>query len=203
MNEPPPPAPSVDFDVGVDDESESEEQEVGCQLNNNQLQVELQQQGQLNNVHQFRPAMENLLIVREFHGGSPQLNSLAELYTLLDKGGVANSLFDQITEWAWINGPSFGRKPPMKRKVVVEKVFRHVRGDNYRQFMMPKQKVLKLSTGRHVAVTYFPIEQMIKDLLCNLTLMRAEHLLISDVNNPLYNNDHSIMSFGEVDSGSW
>ena len=164
-----------------------------------------QQEGEdhLNNLP-YEAAMDNVPIVRHFHGGSPQLDCLAELYTMLDKRGVANSLFDKVTQWAWLNGPSFGRTPPMKRKKVVEKVFRHVRGDNYRQYMTPKQKILKLSTGRHVAVTYFPIEQMIKDLLCNSTLMRAENLLISDVNNPLNDTDNNAsMSFGDVDSGSW
>jgi hypothetical protein len=195
-------ATAVEFDVGIDDDSLSEEEVTASQLNNNQLQPLPAEETEINN-NRYQEAMENLPIVQEFHGGSPQLDSLAELYTMLDKRGVANSLFDQIAEWAWINGKTFGRTPPMKRTVVVEKVFRHVRGDNYRQFMLPKQKVLKLSTGRHVAVTYFPIEMMLKDLLCNTTLMKAEHLLISDVNNPLNDDNHPMMSFGEVDSGTW
>jgi hypothetical protein len=91
----------------------------------------------------------------------------------------------------------------MKRKRVVEKVFHLVRGGHYKQYTTPKQKVLKLLTGRHVAVTYFPVEQMIKDLFCNSTLMKEEHLLITDANNPLNNDNQPMMSFGEVDSGSW
>jgi hypothetical protein len=199
----PPNPPTIEFDGTVDDDSGSGI-EFGRQPNDNhQFHTEHVEQGRENRM-EIPATMEHVPIVKEFHGGSPQLDSLVELYTLLDKRGVANSLFDKITEWAWVNGSSFGRNPPMKRKVVVEKVFRHVRGENYRQYITPKQKVLKLSTGRHVAITYFPIEQMIKDLLCNSTLMKAEHLLISDINNPLNEDDnHPMMSFGEVNSGSW
>ena len=44
---------------------------------------------------------------------------------------------------------------------------------------------------------------MIKDLLCNSTLMKAEHLLLDDRNN--FNNNPIRMdtSFGDVDTGSW
>jgi hypothetical protein len=151
----------------------------------------------------FEDAMKNLPIVKNFHGGSPQLDCLADLYSMLDKCGVANTLFDDIAQWAWLNGPSFGRIPPMKRKVVVDKVFRHVRGENYKQYMAPRQKILKLSTGRHVAVTFFPLENVIKDLLCNSTLMKADHLLLDDRNNVNNNSDQMDLSLGDVDTGSW
>jgi hypothetical protein len=205
LNETPPPAAvaPVEFDVGIDDDSIPTEEVTADQLNNNGVQAQLAEDAHITNNNRHQAPMENLPIVEQFHGGSPQLDSLAELYTMLDKRGVANSLFDLIAEWAWINGPSFGRTPPMKRTAVVEKVFFHVRGENYRQFMTPKRKVLKLSTGRHVAITYFPIDMMLKDLLCNTTLMRPEHLLISDLNNPLNEENHPMTSFGEVDSGSW
>jgi hypothetical protein len=151
----------------------------------------------------FEDAMKNVPIVKNFHGGSPQLDCLADLYSMLDKRGVANTLFDDIVQWAWLNGPSFGRNPPMKRKVVIDKVFRHVRGENYKQYMAPHQKIVKLSTGRHVAVTYFPLENMIKDLLCNSTLMKADHLLLDDRNYVNNNPDQMDLSLGDVDSGSW
>ena len=35
-------------------------------------------------------------IVQNFHGGSPELDCLVELYTILDKRGVANSMFDEL-----------------------------------------------------------------------------------------------------------
>jgi hypothetical protein len=35
-----------------------------------------------------------------FTGGSPKLDSLVKLYSMLDKRGVANTLFDKITKWA-------------------------------------------------------------------------------------------------------
>jgi hypothetical protein len=196
-------AAPVEFDVGIDDDSIPTEGVAADALNQNQVLAQPAEDTLIANNNRHQVAMENLPIVQEFHGGSPQLDSLAELYTMLDKRGVANSLFDQIAEWAWLNGPSFGRTPPMKRTSVVEKVFFHVRGENYRQFMSPKQKILKLSTGRHVAVTYFPIDMMLKDLLCNTTLMRPEHLLIFDVNNPLNDDNSRMASFGDVDSGTW
>jgi hypothetical protein len=59
-----------------------------------------------------------------------------------------------------------------------------VRGDNYREYMYPKQRVLKLSTGRHVALTYFPLETMIIDLLAKSTLMDKQNLLFSDFSDP-------------------
>jgi hypothetical protein len=78
----PPPAiidtpQAVEFDVGMDEDLDEPgpDAEAG--------------QGQLNN-HIFVAAMENLPIVQNFHGGSPQLDCLAELYTMLDKRGVAN-----------------------------------------------------------------------------------------------------------------
>jgi hypothetical protein len=97
----PPPAiidtpQAVEFDVGINedlDEPGPDAADTG--------------EGQLNN-NIFVVAMENLPIVQNFHGGSPQLDCLAELYTMLDKCGVANSLFDKITQWAWLHGPSFG-----------------------------------------------------------------------------------------------
>lgn len=187
---------NVQFEVGDDEASTSDNNADVPPMENAPAQVNIP-----NNPH--TEAEKDRPIVRQFQGGSPQLDCLAELYSMLDKRGVANSLFDDIVNWAWLHGPSFGRNPPMKRKTVVEKVFQHVRGDNYREYMSPKQKVLKLSTGRHVAVTYFPLDSMIKDLLCNTTLMRHENLLIADIHNPLMDNNAEAMCFGEVDSGSW
>jgi hypothetical protein len=140
------------------------------------------------------------------HHASPELDSLVELYTILDKRGVANSVFDDVAKWAWLNSHTFGSQPPMKRRVVVEKVFQHVRGERYKEFMTPRQKVLRLSTGRHVALTYFPLELMICDMLSNCTLMEKENLLFSNYNNP---TDDSLpptsgeQCYGEVNSGSW
>jgi hypothetical protein len=184
-----PPHAYIEFDVG-DEEDDAESQET---LGNFRNETNI-----------FEEAMKNVPIVENFHGGSPQLNCLAELYTMLDKRGVANSLFDEIAQWAWLNGSTFGRTPPMRRNVVVEKVFRHVRGENYKQYMAPRQKILKLSTGRHVAVTYFPLENMIKDMLCNSALMRRDHLLLDDVDGPGNNPPNERMStFGDVNTGSW
>ena len=146
----------------------------------------------------------NPAIHHAFTGGSQELDSLVELYTMLDKRGVANTLFDKITKWAWLNAGTFGNTPPMKRDLVVHKVFRHVRGNNYKDFMHPKQKIIRLSTGRLVAITYFPLENMIKDLLYNATLMDKENLLFSNFSNPLddgTSNDPSL--FGDVDTGTW
>ena len=65
---------------------------------------------------------------------------------------MANSVFDDIAKWAWLNAHIFGSKPPMKHRVVVEKVFQHVRGERYMEFMTPRQEVIKtFSTGHHVA----------------------------------------------------
>ena len=140
-----------------------------------------------------------------FTGGSQELDSLVELYAMLDKRGVANTLFDKITKWAWLNAGTFSNTPPMKRDLVVHKVFRHVRGDEYKDFMHPKQKIIRLSTGRLVAITYFPLENMIKDLLTNATLMDKENLLFSNFSNPVAGdvtcNDQSL--FGDVDTGTW
>jgi hypothetical protein len=139
------------------------------------------------------------------HHASPELDSLVDLYMLLDRRGVPNSLFDEISKWAWLNVHTFGRTPPMKRKVVVEKVFQHVRGDNYKEFMNPKQEVLELSTGRHVAITYFPLETMIRDMLGNSTLMEKDNLLFSDYKDPSkgINPLTTQVCYGEVNSGSW
>jgi hypothetical protein len=67
--------------------------------------------------------MENIDIVKNFHGGSSQLNCLADLYTMLDKCGKANTLFDDIVQWAWLNGPKSRRTPSMKINIIVDKVF--------------------------------------------------------------------------------
>jgi hypothetical protein len=60
----------------------------------------------------------------------------------------------------------------------VEKVFQLVRGDQYKEFSSPRQKILKFSTfstGCHVlAVSYFSLENMIIDILCNSTLMKRD-----------------------------
>jgi hypothetical protein len=85
--DPPPPAiidapQAVEFDVGMDEDLDEPGQDAEAG------------EGQLNN-HIFLAAMENLLIVQNFHDGSPQLDSLAEFYTMLDKRGVVNSLFDK------------------------------------------------------------------------------------------------------------
>jgi hypothetical protein len=104
-----------------------------------------------------------------------------------------------MAKWFFFCGDTSNEK-----KMFVQKVSQLVRGENYKDYMLPKQTVLKLSTGRHVAVTYFPLVNMIKDLLCNSTLMKPEHLLISDVHNPLAtDNGPMVTSFGEMDSGSW
>jgi Cobalamin biosynthesis protein CobT (nicotinate-mononucleotide:5, 6-dimethylbenzimidazole phosphoribosyltransferase) len=139
------------------------------------------------------------------HHASPELNSLVDLYTILDKRGVANSVFDEVAKWAWLNSHTFGSQPPMKRRVVVEKVFQHVRGERYMEFMTPRQKVLRLSTGRHVALTCFPLELMICDMLSNSTLMEKENLLFSNYNNPTDEclSPTSEQCYGEVNSGSW
>ena len=42
----------------------------------------------------------NHTIVQNFHGGSPELDCLVELYIMLDKRGVANTEFDDVTKWA-------------------------------------------------------------------------------------------------------
>jgi hypothetical protein len=136
---------------------------------------------------------------------SPELTCLVDLYLLLDKRGVANSLFDEITKWAWLNTHTFGRAPPMKRKVVVDKVSRHVHGPRYKTFMTPRQDILRLSTGRHVALTYFPLEQMIKDMLSNSTLMEKENLLFPNYRIPTEEctvSDEPV-PYGEVNSGTW
>ena len=112
---------------------------------------------------------------------SPETNSLVELYNILDKRGCANSLFDTIAEWAWINSSTFGSNPPMQREKLVKAVCRSVRGKLEGHFMRPKQKALKLTSGRSVVITYFPIELMIMDLLSNNELMKTEHLLFSDI----------------------
>lgn len=92
----------------------------------------------------------------------------------------------------------------MNRKTVAERVSQCIRGEHYKNYMLPKKKIIKLSTERHVTVTYFPIANMIKDLLCNTTLMQAEILLISHVHNPCQrNNGSNAITFGEVNSGSW
>jgi hypothetical protein len=139
------------------------------------------------------------------HHASPELDSLVDLYMLLDRRGVPNSLFDEISKWAWLNVHTFGRTPPMKRKVVVEQVFRHVRGDKYKDFMNPTQEVLRLSTGRHVAITYFPLEMMIRDMLGNSTLMEKDNLLFSDYKDPSNGVTplNTPVCYGEVNSGSW
>jgi hypothetical protein len=139
------------------------------------------------------------------HHTSPELDTLVDLYTILDRRGVANSVFDEIAKWAWLNAHTFGSKPPMKRKMVIENVYRHVRGGGYKELMTPRQEVLQLSTGRHVALTYFPLEFMITDMLSNATLMDKENLLFSNYKDPA--NDQLSMAsqlhYGEVNSGSW
>jgi len=123
---------------------------------------------------------------------------------LLDRRGIANSLFDEIAKWAWLNAHTFGSQPPMSRKIVVDKVFRHVRGDKYKAFMTPRQKVVRLSTGRHVAITYFPLETMITDMLSNVTLMAKENLLFSNLKEPTKEISQDNPSpYGEVNSGNW
>jgi len=162
---------------------------------------EYENEGEVNEPGQL---LENALpqLQVPFHGGSKQLDCLADLYMMLDKRGVANSLFDQITQWAWLNASTFGRNPPMKRDTVVHKVFSHVRGPDYKAFMTPRQEILQLSTGRHVAISYFPLENMIKDMLNNKTLMAPENLLFSDCNNPSVDGPN-LRTFGDVNTGFW
>jgi hypothetical protein len=92
----------------------------------------------------------------------------------------------------------------MKREVVVQKVFKAVRGDNYKEYMYPKQTVLKLSTGRYVPLTYFPLENMIIDFFVNDTLMDKGNLLFSDFNEPTKDTSTTDpLSFGELNTGTW
>jgi hypothetical protein len=80
---------------------------------------------------------------------TPQLDCLADLYTImLDKCSVANYLFNDIEMWAWLPRLTFGRAPPMKRKSVVERVSQCIRGESYKNYMLPKKKIIKLSAER-------------------------------------------------------
>ncbi len=188
----------AEFDAGADDDYEAAEEDDQQGLEEGLVDIIEQpqiivQQAAITAGHTFS---------NSDNGTSPELDSLAELYTMLDKRGCANSLFDKITTWAWLNAHTFGRAPPMKRDVVVQKVFKEVRGENYKDFLSPRQKVLQLSTGRHVAITYFPLENMILDLLCNTALMEKENLLFSNFNDPR-DDDTTSLVLGEVNSGSW
>jgi hypothetical protein len=198
-----PQPPPADFDVlGYEDEDEDAGDEAIDDTSGNSVQqpvnaVDATVDMQVN-------AIPNTAANHCFTGGSAELDALVELYSMLDKRGVSNVLFDKITKWAWLNARTFGNTPPMKRDVVVEKVFRAVRGDNYKEFMYPKQRILELSTGRHVAVTYFPIENMIKDLLNNSTLMERRNLLFSNFSDPTEDNCRiDPTNFGELNTGTW
>jgi hypothetical protein len=195
-----PPAP--EFEVSGDYDESSSADEYGAEADEDENPLEIDD---ISVVDGHVANMSTINNLHTCHHASPELDSLVDLYMLLDRRGVPNSLFDEISKWAWLNVHTFGRTPPMKRKVVVEKVFRHVRGDKYKEFMNPTQEVLQLSTGRHVAITYFPLEMMIRDMLGNSTLMEKDNLLFSDYKDPSkgVNPSNTPVCYGEVNSGSW
>ena len=86
----------------------------------------------------------------------------------------------------------------------MDKVFRHVHGDKYKALMSPHQKVMRLATGCYVAITYFPLEAMITDMLSNATLMAQDNLLFPNYKDPTNEiSPDNPMPYGEVNSGTW
>jgi hypothetical protein len=98
--------PTADFDVlGYEDEDDDKDENgANRRTDDNHGNADNHQvNAVIAPVADKENAITNPAINHCFTGGSPELDSLVELYSMLDKRGVANALFDKITRWAWLN----------------------------------------------------------------------------------------------------
>jgi hypothetical protein len=86
-------------------------------------------------------------------------------------------------------------EPPIKRKPYLKQIRMAVRGTREAVHeYQPKRTLIELSSGRQVYITFIGLENMVKDMLSNTTLMNPDNIL--------WGHEESD-SLSEVNTGHW